>query len=106
MTKSNYNYSIEDYAGRNVIVIEDLNLGNMSVTNDIDNVIEEICQKEDIQPKLFMVVYKDSEGFFDGWDTKRYTFIYLACKTWESAVSKYVDLQITKEKIINQQNQS
>ena len=62
MIKSAYTFeTIDD----NLIIIYDLNNGGMSVTNDIENVIAElksnlgnICES--------VIVYQDSDGFFDG----------------------------------------
>lgn len=61
MFRANYTYSVED----NIIAIIDLDLGNKSVTNDIDNVID------DIRTELgglsgYCVIYRDSMGRWDG----------------------------------------
>lgn len=46
-----------------VLVIEDLNLGSMSVTNDIESVILRCGQQVDLEGKR--VIYKDSDGVYD-----------------------------------------
>lgn len=56
MSKADYSYTIEG----DTVKIIDLNKGNMSVTNDAENVINEIAQKEYIQNKR--ITYRDSEG--------------------------------------------
>ena len=100
MRKADFTYTIESYAGRNVIVIKDLNLGNVSVTNDIENVIDEICKSENIVKKSYMIVYMDSEGVYDGFDAERNSFIHLGQQFWKNAVSKYIELQITMKDAI------
>ena len=47
-----------------VLIIEDSDLGNLSVTNDIHNVLATI--KNDLEFLPEVVIYKDSEGNFDG----------------------------------------
>lgn len=56
MRKADYTYAIEG----DTVKIVDLNLGNVSVTNDAENVINEIAQIEYIRDKR--IIYKDSEG--------------------------------------------
>jgi len=59
MTHCNYTYlTIND-----LIVIVDLNLGNRSVTNDIENVIKEISINLLLSDKI--IVYRDSNGLYD-----------------------------------------
>ena len=45
------------------IHITDLNLGNMSVTNDVENILGKIHQEIDLRGRL--VTYTDSEGQID-----------------------------------------
>lgn len=60
--KSDYEWRFKD----NILFIEDLNLGRMSVTNNMENVLSEIRDK--IGEKIIgaKIIYKDSEGFWDG----------------------------------------
>ena len=62
ISRCDYIWSLID----NVILIEDLNLGGMSVTNDAENVITEIYQKIGEAIKGSPILYKDSEGVWDG----------------------------------------
>ena len=55
--------------------IIDKNLGNKSVTNDIENVVKQIGLIEDINPDEYTIVYRDSELNWDGWDNKTQTFV-------------------------------
>lgn len=49
MRRADYIHSLDKYKNKvDVIVIEDLNLGSVSVTNDIENVIEDICRQTTI----------------------------------------------------------
>lgn len=58
---ADYTYTIED----NVIAIVDLDLGNRSVTNDIELVLDEIrAEVGDLAG--YAVVYRDSTGRWDG----------------------------------------
>ena len=53
-----------EYHG-DVLVIYDLNLGGMSVTNDMDNILEILKVKPGQR-----IIYMDSEGIFDGVELK------------------------------------
>jgi hypothetical protein len=61
--RADYEYTVDEDAA--IIAIVDLDLGNKSVTNDMENVLD------DIKLKLgtlsgFSVIYKDSLGRWDG----------------------------------------
>lgn len=59
--RADYTYTIEG----NVIAIVDLDLGSKSVTNDIENVLEDIrAELGDLAG--FAVIYRDSMGRWDG----------------------------------------
>ena len=82
--KANYTYTLND----NQLAIIDLNLGNMSVTNCIEDVVEEISLKENVNPNNLIIVYRDSEYVWDGWNHKTQNFIGLNCATQEAAFKK------------------
>ena len=94
MNKPDYVYQVADFHGRNVIAIVDMNLGNMSVTNGIEQVVEDIAREKQIEPHHYMIVYCDSEAVWDGWDPVTSEFIPLNTQTWEQAVDKYISLQL------------
>ena len=73
--KADYIYKFQKYI--NELIIEDLNLGRMSVTNCIEDVVEEICKKENIDPECVMIIYKDSDNTWDGWNHKDQNFVIL-----------------------------
>jgi exopolysaccharide biosynthesis protein len=90
MRKSNFTYTIDG----NVLFIEDSNLGGMSVTNDIENVIEEI--ERELRPAPISineldVIYRDSQGSIDGIkikDGKFHDFYYIGESDYQSAKQK------------------
>jgi hypothetical protein len=63
----------------NVISIVDLDLGNRSVTNDIESVLRKIEHYHQGSIGGFRIMYRDSEGFWDGirWDGKSASFFPL-----------------------------
>ena len=93
---SDFTHSLETYSGREVIVIEDLNLGNKSVTNNIENVVDIVSKLEHVNPANYMIVYRDSEGKWDGWDHKEQQFVFLNEDNWKDTVSKYIQLQLSQ----------
>ena len=62
-----------------VIAITDLDLGNKSVTNDIENVLRKIEYWHQGSIAAFRIMYRDSEGIWDGvhWDGNQATFFAL-----------------------------
>jgi len=79
-TEADFTYSISG----NVISIVDLNLGNRSVTNDIENVLRKIEHYRQGSISGFKIMYRDSEATWDGvhWDGHRASFFAL-CETNE-----------------------
>lgn len=96
MTRADYTHSIETHQGRSVIIIEDLNLGNKSVTNDIENVVKDIAVMEKIDPLQHIIVYKDSMGTWDGFDPLRECIVHLGEDKWRHAAGKYIRMQTEK----------
>jgi hypothetical protein len=89
MARADYNHSITEEQGEKVITIIDLNLGNTSVTNDIENVVEEIAQAHDIEPNDYMIIYRDSDLRWDGWDAKTESYVPLNATTKFNAIENY-----------------
>lgn len=73
MSRSDYTYE----RIKNIIAITDWNKGRMSVTNNIENVVEEISKAERISPTEYHWIYKDLSGLWDGWNPHTNTFILL-----------------------------
>jgi hypothetical protein len=62
---SDYDYHI-DRDGEPVLVITDLDKGRKSVTNNMEAIIASIGKAESHQLYTTAIVYKDSEGNYDG----------------------------------------
>jgi len=71
-TEADFTYSIEG----NIVSIVDLDLGNRSVTNDIENVLRKIEEYHQGSIAGFKIMYRDSQKTWDGvrWDGKRALF--------------------------------
>lgn len=87
--KSTYNYSLykSEYL-KPVIAIIDENWG-MSVTNDIENVVDEIGTNNGFDHADlcgFVVVYRDSEGEWCGWDQQNNDFYFVGGVTEDEAI--------------------
>jgi len=95
MARANYQYEIriDDTTKQKAIIIVDQNTVGMSVTNDIEDVIEEICLQNNLNSPLVNVVYRDSEGIWDGYNTKQKDFIHLGAATSQEAIIKLNNLK-------------
>lgn len=94
-TKSDYSYTKVKKDGILVIAIVDLNLGGTSVTNDIENVVEAICNIEKIKPEDAAFIYFDNLKTWDGWNPKTGWFIALSTKDKNEAIRKIVKFKHT-----------
>lgn len=92
MAKSDYSYKIVQWEDKSFISIVDRCLGRMSVTNNIENVLDEIYENEQIEPGSLPVVYQDSDGNWDGYDYQKRSFIILHCDTESQAIQEYLKL--------------
>ena len=74
-SQADFTYSI--FA--NVISIVDLNLGNRSVTNDVENVLRKIEYYHQGSIAGFDIMYRDSDGMWAGirWDGRHASFFPL-----------------------------
>lgn len=92
MVKSRYKYEVID----SVLCIEDLDVeGTMSVTNNIENVLNEIMDNGVIISNK-LIIYRDSDGIWDGINcngrNKPINFYPLGCNTKEEAIKKLESL--------------
>lgn len=92
--KSDYNWKIND----DILIIEDLNLGRMSVTNNAEGVINEIYDQLGSNLHNCHIIYKDSEGVWDqlvpSWGVNEcveVSFKYLGETNLETAIIKIKD---------------
>ena len=92
MVRADYTAKFLSYKGRNVLAIEDSNLGNMSVTNDIENVVMECFNGQELKPRQCLIVYDDSDGIWDGWDDEKQAFVPLGKHSMEDALDKYIEI--------------
>lgn len=70
-----FNYKVIDFEGRPAITIIDEDLGGKSVTNDIQYAIKRIEREKGIDADNYLIVYRDSNGDWDGWNNKEQRFI-------------------------------
>ena len=88
MAKADYSHKLhcnEDVEVYGISII-DLNLGGMSVTNNIEEVVEEICEEAYIDPNSLIIVYRDSDGRWDGWNNSTKDYIFLNGKDAEDSI--------------------
>ncbi len=89
MARADYSYLIQQFKDTGFIVIEDLNRGRMSVTNNIEEVVDEICTKENINPVEHLIIYKDSDGRWDGFEFATGQFVMLGADSRLKAIQSY-----------------
>jgi hypothetical protein len=65
-SRANFFYRLGEVDQQKILLIWDQNAGNMSVTNDIENVVANIAAYEGINPISYLIIYRDSEGNWDG----------------------------------------
>jgi hypothetical protein len=94
-TQSDYSYTKVKKDGVLVIAIVDLDLGDTSVTNDIENVVDAICDKEKISPDDAAFIYMDSLKTWDGWNQKTGWFVALSTNDKQEAINKIVKHKLT-----------
>jgi hypothetical protein len=72
-----------------VLCLEDRGIG-MSLTNGMEDVIEELqlVFKKEGKPFPSLVIYKDTDGMWDGWDIEKEEFILLQFKRCEKALNE------------------
>jgi hypothetical protein len=102
---SDYSHQFYIVRGRNILAIIDLDKGRTSVTNNIENVLKQIQLQSGLTDEEFkkvLVIYRDSQGDWDGFDHNRELgnlgshFIFLGSEDMEVAINKYLD-KIEKE---------
>src|SRR5262249_30905286 len=62
--------------GQLLLLIWDLDRGNKSVTNDVENVVADIAEFEDIDPCRCCIIYRDSMGIWSEWNAETKSFSY------------------------------
>ncbi len=79
MRRADYSYLVySDNEGMDVLVLTDNGTpGVSSLTNDIEQCVHEVMQKEEKLPGTVAVIYKDSMGNWDGFNPITGEFIML-----------------------------
>ena len=85
-SRADFKYKIGQWNGYALILIVDQDVGSLSVTNDIENVVADIANKESIDPKDYTIVYRDSQGYWDGWDPVSQSFFHFRTSVVNPAV--------------------
>ncbi len=88
MARADYVYTLTD----DILSIIDLDRGGKSVTNDIENIIADVSEIEDVDPADLKVVYRDSEGIWDGYNPVTDSFIPLRASSDIEAIAKLLSL--------------
>ncbi|HRN92989.1 MAG TPA: hypothetical protein PLS87_11255 [Ferruginibacter sp.] len=90
MAKADYTYALREMDGQKFICIIDQDRGNMSVTNNIEEVVDEILTKEKINSADHLIVYRDTDGSWDGWDHDHRAFVHLNSRDQYSSMKNYI----------------
>jgi hypothetical protein len=84
--KADFNYRTTEKHGIKFLLIEDTDCGGRSVTNDIENVVEDIKAETDITDHV--IIYMDSDGNWDGWSPTK-GFYPVGGQNDEEAMDRY-----------------
>lgn len=90
-----FDYKKEGYLNIRFLLIEDVgdHTINLSVTNDIQNVVLNICEKEIENPESIVIMYRDTMGYWDGYVFKTDSFFsLLGSKLEEQAIEVYIKM--------------
>lgn len=79
---------LRDYT-KPIIAIVDGKSGK-TVTNSIEDILRVIGKAEEIDIKKYLVIYKDTNDIWDGWDTVNEDFIPLNQKTMIDAIREII----------------
>lgn len=104
--RSDYDYEITVRDKHDVLLIVDRDLGGISVTNNIEKIVDRIARENNIDPSGFKILYYDSDGIWDGWDYKTKKFVFVGEKKLRKAVDKYVRGIVDPKQKINGDTES
>lgn len=98
-SKSNYNHAFRTIKGRPFLMIEDLGGVNissgfaaMSVTNNIENIVAYVCDKNKTNPVEHYIIYKDTDDVWDGFEFSSQQFFSIGEKHWLQAAIKLINI--------------
>lgn len=100
MRRADYSYTIyRDGIGPDVLMLVDEGTSTLSLTNDIEKCVAETLESINKKPGEILVIYKDSEDSWDGYDPAKLRFILLGKDRAEDAVrairKHYIEQQIS-----------
>lgn len=100
--KASYTFAFISVLGRNCLtIIDEFDPQNptTTVTNIIEDVVEEIFQKVvlDYTPNNCVIVYRDSEGEWAGWDHQTQSFKPVIGNNGREAAESYIERYETVE---------
>jgi len=84
-SKADYIYKFDG----DFLIIKDLNLGGMSVTNSIEDVVKNICDINNRNPNTLHIIYRDMDGIWDGWNNKTKSFILIQSTNVDDAINYF-----------------
>lgn len=85
MSKSNYTFHFRHEQEHKFLCIID-NDGAMSVTNNMEAILEEICERVIIDLLQYEVIYRDTAGIWDGYAVLLDVFYHIGAKTEQGAI--------------------
>lgn len=94
MTRADYDYKIlKKNIPYTFLLIEDLDKGNCSVTNDIYNVVKEIIniQGKELDINNTLILYLDSNKIWDGYNYTNDSFIAIGKSDYRDAIQTYLE---------------
>jgi len=84
---------IRNYQNRyNILVLIDLDKG-MSITNNAEDVVSEVCKLVIDSSKKTFIIYRDTEGVYDELEADNYIFSgfnLLGCNNEQEAIKKSI----------------
>lgn len=89
--QSDFDYGIADICGKTLLWITDLDFGGKSITNNIENIVLYLTTKLLLNPADCLVIYRDSDGIWDGWEPTLKHFISLNQPTIELAIIQLME---------------
>ncbi len=92
---AHFTHKVKKVYDTNILSIVDLDRGR-TVTNNIEKVLERIVYMEQIMLNKFLIIYRDTEGYWDGYDSETKKFIALRTEDEDLAIRKIIEKSIKK----------
>lgn len=88
--RSNYTTYIREVKKQPFIMIEDKGGNYMSVTNNIEHVVNTVCTLYHLNPIEHNIIYCDSDGIWDGYNYSTKQIFPLQETSWLKAAIKLI----------------